>query len=113
MAEDRGANQDGDLGGKPIVVGDSGVARTATPAEEKRIEEGDGVVPDPTQATADRLWTVKTWALCACLFLLILTLCGMVFMPKDPPASADAAIIVAVIGVVLAALLQGFNRRQN
>lgn len=114
MAEDRGlAEESGDQGGKPIVVGQSGVARTATPEEEKRIEEGDGIVPDPTQGTADRLWTVKTWALCATLFLLVLTLCGMVFIPKDPPASADAAIIVAVIGVVVNALSIGFNRRSN
>lgn len=105
MDQERGAH-----GGQPIVTDpETGVVRTATAAEEKRIE-GDGIVPDPSQATADFLWKMKTGILCVALLILVGTLAYMVFIPKEPAGSADAAIIVAVIGILVNELGRNFNR---
>ena len=108
------ANEDSDKGGTPIVTDPAtGYARTATPAEERRIEADDGIVPDPSQQTTDRLWIMKQATLSLCLVLTSGALVAQAFWPAEPASAADSAILVAVIGILINAMMQNFGRRTS
>lgn len=87
--------------------------RTTTTVDPTGEADHDGVIPEPGRGWANWLWTLKQLVLGAGLLYLVAILGLLAFTPDAPKGVADPATIVAVIGLVLTAFMQGFTRRAN
>ena len=76
-------------------------------------DEHDGVIPEPGRGVSNLLWVLRQFVLGAGILWLLAILGLMVWTPDAPKGATDAATIVAVLGLLVNAFMQGFTRRQN
>lgn len=86
---------------------------TTTTTVQTDDDPHDGLLPEPTRQDARWLWYVLVITLCAILVAFGAVFVLLAFRPSDPPASIDAATLVGLFGLVLAALLGLYSNRQR
>jgi hypothetical protein len=86
---------------------------TTTVVDSSGDDAHDGVIAEPGGWVRNALWMLVILALCLAVLGLTGAIILLAFVPADPPGSADAATLVAVLGSVLTALVGFFNARQR
>lgn len=82
--------------------------RTAINVTTPDDDAHDGRLPEPTREEAARLWR---W-LVACLCLILLAMAGT-FVYLAVEGAIDSAALVGLFGLVLAAVMDLYRRRQG